>query len=113
MIPFAILEICTNKMIGNLRSYYDSVTGHIFERVPLYVHSVDHMRSPQKIVAIALHMQQELPPTPSLKCLLFLLFGNTIALILLSVAYHTLIITQIQTRLFTFMTPIACCYFLY
>ena len=49
-------------MIGNLRSYYDSVTGHIFERVPLYVHSVDHMRSPQKIVAIALHMQQELPP---------------------------------------------------
>ena len=62
MIPFAILEICTNKMIGNLRSYYDSVTGHIFERVPLYVHSVDHMRSPQKIVAIALHMQQELPP---------------------------------------------------
>ena len=62
MIPIAILEICTDKMIGNLRSYYDSVTGHIFERVPLYVHSVDHMRSPQKIVAIALHMQQELPP---------------------------------------------------
>ena len=48
-------------MIGNLRSYYDSVTGHIFERVPLYVHSVDHTRSPQKIVAIDIHMQQELP----------------------------------------------------
>ena len=100
-------------MIGKLRRYYDSVTGHIFERVPLYVHSIDHMRSPQKNGAIALHMQQQLPPPLLLSVCCCFCLETLFGLILLSVAYRTLIIARIQTRLFTFMTPIACCYFLY
>ena len=99
-------------MIGNLRICYDSATAHIFEGVPLYVHYVDHVRTTQKIVVMALHMQDELPPPLLLSVCCCFCLETLFGLILLSIVCHTLAINQIQTRLFTFMTPIRCCYLL-